>query len=112
MAPSIKVFLFMKKRADVAGDVFSKQWLEQAAASCEGADRPARLTVCEAFADAAGGAPVYAGVTVGWFDDVDAARRFADEWIAGSGAYAEADATDVVIANELVLRGEDYLDNR
>src|SRR5256885_279689 len=75
MAPSIKLFLFVKKRTDLAGDLFSKQWLEHAAASCEGADRPARLTVCEAFADAAGGPPGYEGVTVSWFDDVEGGRR-------------------------------------
>src|SRR5437868_3634354 len=112
MAPSIKLFLFMKRRADVAADVFSKQWLEHAAASCGWPDGPARLTVCEGFADAAGGPPVYEGVTVGWFDGVESARRFADAWIAGSGPYADAEATDVVIADELILRGEDYLDER
>src|SRR3954452_4436338 len=91
MAPTIKVFVFMKKLADVA--------------AYDGSNVPARLTVCEAFADASGGPPVYEGVTIGWFDNLDGARRFAD-------AYADTDAIDVVIADELILRGHEYLEER
>ena len=47
MTASVKLFLFMKKRAEVAFGAW------------DGASAPARLTVCEAFADAAGGRPLH-----------------------------------------------------
>jgi len=46
---------------------------------------PHRLTVCEAFGDAGGGPPEYDGVTVAWFDDVEAGPRVRGRMDTGVG---------------------------
>lgn len=117
----IKRIQFATRIPGSAGDQFGDRWL--AAASARGRApagvRPRRVAVCISRPDVLAD-PAYDGIGIEWFDDDAHVHRF-DEWLrSGAGESVRAPLEDIVVAgaspvllaDELVLRGADWLDDR
>jgi hypothetical protein len=100
---------------------FARRWTAAvaAAAAAPATARPARITVSTAARDIAAD-QVYDGVGLEWFTDAEHLLRF-EHWLqapegqpAGRllGAAVEEDASPVVVADERVARGDDWLADR
>jgi EthD domain-containing protein len=79
-----------------------------------GAARPVRVASCVALPDVIPD-PAHDAIGLEWFADADHLRRFED-WLAAAGpapaGLFEPSATAVVVAQEHVLRGSDWLEQR
>ncbi|HXY90960.1 MAG TPA: hypothetical protein VEP49_00640 [Acidimicrobiia bacterium] len=72
--------------------------------------RPARVAVCTSLPDLTDGEPEHHAIGLEWFTDVAQLDRY-DAWTGPGGAAARG-ARRVLVADEVVLRGADWLERR
>lgn len=117
----IKRIRLATRRRGLDGSEFPAAWREAVAAvaAAPRRARPSRLTASSALADVVA-EQRYAGVALEWFDDTEHLRRF-ESWLGtpeGDAATArlrdtiELDASPVVVTEENVARGADWLERR
>lgn len=81
--------------------------------------RPARVVACTTLHNIDGTDAPHDGISMEWFADMDALQRF-ETWLgtedghraASAAGAVEPDATAVIIAEEAVMRGADWLEHR
>jgi hypothetical protein len=98
----IKRITFTSRAGDVLHEV-------SAATSAPDDARPARVTVCTALPGLGDGEPEHEVIAFEWFTDVARLQRF-EAWLAAEDVTR--DPAPVVVADELVLRGADWLQRR
>jgi hypothetical protein len=114
----IKRIRFATRRADLAPADFPSAWRATgcAAAVAPPGVRPDRIAVCTSLPEVIAG-PKHDGVGIEWFTDVGHLSRF-EEWLQGPPGEAVADCLDralqipgspVLVADEVVMRGADWL---
>jgi len=81
-----------------------------AATSAPDVARPARVTVCTALPGLGDGEPEHDVIGFEWFTDVAHVERF-EGWLEAEGSRIREPGT-VLVADELVLRGADWLEQR
>src|SRR5437763_7442798 len=105
--------------APTVGSGFATGWREAvgAALAAPAAARPLRVTVCTVVPDLSPD-PKHAGVGLEWFRDAEHLSRY-ETWLDRDGDAAralgsllEAAASPVVVAEEHVVRGEQWLAGR
>lgn len=118
----IKRITFASRRADLTRASFASVWPE-AVAGCSEAPvdvRPARVTVATSLAQLNPGDATYDGVVNAWFTDDEHLARF-DAWLGTAHGRSvrgrilqiiDAPASPEVVVDEVVLRGEDWLEQR
>jgi hypothetical protein len=117
----IKRIRLATSKSGLGHEEFSGRWGDAvaAAATAPAPARPARLTVATALRDVAA-SQRYDGVALEWFTDEAHLLRF-EAWLRtpdGQGtqrlldAAVELDASPVVVADERVARGADWLERR
>jgi hypothetical protein len=117
----IKRVRFATRRAGVGMDGFAATWREAAAAVAAGCPqdvRPVRAALCTSVPGVIE-AQRHDGVGLEWFRDADHLERF-DRWHEAARAPAadglrrviDADASPVLLVDEAILRGEDWLQER
>ncbi len=99
----IKRITFANRAGDVPREVF-------AATSAPDDARPARVTVCTALPGLGDGEPAHDVIGFEWFTDVADAERF-EGWLEAEDARIRKPGT-VLVADELVLRGANWLEQR
>ena len=112
----IKRISFATRRRDLTFAAFAAAWPAQAAATAHAPPdaRPSRVAVCTTLPELTGPDPRHDGIAIEWFADADCLRRNQD-WQGGSGGLAallDPGASPVVVADEVVLRGGAWLDQR
>jgi hypothetical protein len=107
----IKRITFATRARGVTPEGFAVTWYEEVrAASAAPPDaRPARVAVCTAMTELSEGAPRHDGMGFEWFPDVARLERF-EAWLAAEDMTR--DGAPVLVADELVLRGSDWLERR
>jgi hypothetical protein len=118
----IKRVRFATRRADIEPDDFAVTWLKAAsavAADCPDGVRPLRATLCTGVPGVID-VQKHDGVDLQWFTDVDHLERF-DGWQATVAIEPAADrlrrvldgdASPVIVVDEAILRGADWLEQR
>jgi hypothetical protein len=117
----IKRLRFVTMRSGLAVHDFAKAWVG-AVGLVRGAPaelRPIRAVACTTLRDVAGTDAPHDGVGIEWFVDLASLQRF-ESWlasaagstVAGADSVVSPDATVVVVAEELVMRGADWLVQR
>jgi hypothetical protein len=117
----IKRIRFATSRHGLAPGAFAEAWRQAVGAAADAPDgaRPSRIAACTALPDIIAG-PKHDGIGLEWFSDVGHLARY-EEWLGAAAARplarqleeaVELDASPVVIADELVLRGADWLTQR
>lgn len=117
----IKRLRFVSRRAELSVAAFATAWPRAVALATDAPlpVRPLRVVACTTLHGIAGTAVPHDGLSSEWFTDVAALQRF-EAWLAEHGgraaAYAEAvfvpDTAGVVVAEEHVVRGADWLTRR
>jgi len=118
----IKRVRFATRKADIDSDNFAVTWLETAsavAADCPDGARPLRATLCTSVPGIID-VQKHDGVDLQWFSDIDHLERF-DRWQATVALEPVADrlrrvldydASPVIVVDEAILRGADWLEQR
>lgn len=117
----IKRIQFVTRRRELSASEFPAAWVA-AVARVSGAPagaRPMRAVACTTLHDVSGTEAPHDGISMEWFVDIDALRRF-EAWLsaedgqlaASAAAVIEQDATVVIIAGEVVMRGASWLERR
>lgn len=117
----IKRIDFATRSAGTDPAAFAAAWRDAAAAAAAAppGTRPLRIAVCRALPDVEADPP-HDAVSIEWFADLDHLRRF-EAWLrSGAGApagepgaaAADPSRSAVVVAEEVVLRGADWLATR
>ncbi|RAY12647.1 hypothetical protein DPM19_23930 [Actinomadura craniellae] len=118
----IKRIRFATRRGDVPPGTFPRVWTSVVAAAADAPPgvRPARVAVCTNLREFTGPAPRHDGIGVEWFTDAGHLHRFA-EWLdtppgraltLRAGGVLDRARSPVVVADESVLRGADWLGRR
>jgi hypothetical protein len=117
----IKRVRFVTRRDGLTAGAFAAAWVDAATLVTHGPAgvRPSRAVACTTLRDVAGTDARHDGLSIEWFSSMDALRRF-ETWLQtedGQGAASasgliEPTATSVFVAEELVLRGADWLARR
>jgi hypothetical protein len=118
----IKRIHFVTRSAGMTAEDFASGWPSASAGVAAAPEevRPSRVTVCTTLPELTGPDPLHDGIGVEWFTDATHLARFAS-WLRtddGRAALAPADglvdatASPVVVAEEVVLRGADWLEER
>lgn len=118
----IKRIRFAARRAGVAAADFPAAWRGAVARLAEApADtRPLRLSVCTVLPEVDTSSAEYEGICFEWFEDEQVLERFQDWLLTLSGQdvlhqindVADRDRSPVVVADEIVARGADWLERR
>ncbi|MBO0727975.1 MAG: hypothetical protein J2P57_01875 [Acidimicrobiaceae bacterium] len=117
----LKRIRFATRRSDLAGDGFANAWREAARVATDAPPevRPTRVTVSVAL-PAITPDPKHDGIGLEWFLDADHLARY-EAWAEGPGAPAVDDAlgraldvaaSPVLVADEVVMRGGTWLEQR
>jgi hypothetical protein len=118
----IKRVRFATKRADVEPDGFAAALLEAASAivaNCPEGVRPLRVALCTSVHGVIE-VQKHDGVGLSWFGDVDHLERF-ERWQDTPALepvadrlrrVLDCDASPVIVVDEAILRGEDWLEQR
>jgi hypothetical protein len=118
----IKRIRFASKKRALSFGTFSAAWPEAVALAAHAPPdaRPSRAAVCTTLPGITGPAPKHDGIGIEWFADADHLRRFQD-WLGTPqgrgllervGTIVDRDASPVVVAEEHVVRGADWLERR
>lgn len=118
----IKRIQFATRRANVTAPAFSAAWPDAVAGAADAPPgaRPSRIAVCTTLADLTGRHPRHDGIAFEWFADADHLERYQD-WLAAPGGrrvrqqigrIANRDASPVIVADEHILRGAGWLEQR
>jgi hypothetical protein len=114
----IKRILFATRKHDLTAPAFPAAWRDGFSLSVDApADtRPLRAAMSTVMADVTP-VPKHDGIGLLWFADGDHQARY-ESWLSTSGAAQrlhraiEADQSPVVVADEHVMRGAEWLDQR
>jgi hypothetical protein len=117
----IKRVRFATRRADVEAAHFAATWREASAAvaaACPDDARPLRAALCTSVPGVVGDQR-HDGVSLAWFSDDDHLARF-DRWWDTAGSEPadrlrqtwDDAASPVIVVDEVVVRGEDWLEQR
>jgi hypothetical protein len=118
----IKRISFATKRPTLSVDEFASGWpIAVAGVAQAPVDvQPLRVAVCTILGGLTGSEPKHDGISLEWFADTEALERY-DSWLASQDGQAwtrqldevvQRDASPVMVADELVLRGADWLAQR
>ncbi|MGF7238646.1 MAG: EthD domain-containing protein [Frankia sp.] len=118
----IKRIRFATRNAVLEPDAFAGAWRRAAGAAGTAPPdaRPVRIAVCTTLADLTGDDPRHDGIALEWFSDAPHLARFR-AWLDTPDGKAAADevgrvvapaASPVIVAEEVVLRGADWLPTR
>ncbi len=118
----IKRLCFATRKKDVSAQAFSAAWPHAVAAAAHVPPdvRPSRIAVCLTLSDLSGPDRKHDGIGIEWFADAGHLRRFQD-WLGTpdgrlllqrADRVADPDASPVIVADESVLRGADWLEQR
>ena len=115
----IKRIRLATRAAGVSAEKFAAGWPDAvaAAAAAPPGARPVRVAACINLPDFTGPDPRHDGASIEWFADAAHLERFqtwlgtADRTPAGD-ALVDPAASPVIVAEELVLRGADWLERR
>jgi hypothetical protein len=117
----IKRIRFVTRRGAVSLGEFNGVWVSAVALVTEAPAgvRPTRAVACTTLHNVDGTEAPHDGISMEWFADMDALQRF-ETWLgsedgnraACAAGAVEPDATAVVVAEEAVMRGADWLDRR
>lgn len=104
----IKRFTFFQNGGDRSPDDFADHLRTEAqrGAGAPVGVRPVRAAVCLSLPEVLPGAP-HDGIVIGWFEDERHLARF-DDWSQGAAGRADP----VVVADEVVARGAEWLGGR
>lgn len=107
----IKRITFATRARGVPSEAFAATWREamSAATSVPRDARPVRVAVCTTLPELTDEEPKHDGLKFEWFPDVARWRRY-EAWLEAEHSTREAGA--VLVADELVLRGADWLERR
>jgi len=112
----VKRIRFVTRRTGVDADAFARGWRDEVARAAEGTPvelRPARVTLGVAMPSVIPDQR-YDGVLIEWFADPDHLARF-EAW-SGAARLRAPSAVSApgpsVVVDEVVLRGQDWLDRR
>jgi hypothetical protein len=118
----IKRIRFGTKMPDVSRDALLAAWRDALGAVIDAPPeaRPARVTLCETLPDVDGCDAKHDAISLEWFDDADHVERY-HAWLdTGDGrllapridAVLDADASPLLLADERVMRGAEWLEQR
>jgi hypothetical protein len=118
----IKRIQFATRRANVPAAAFSAAWPGAVAGAADAPPgaRPSRIAVCTTLADLTGPDPRHDGIAFEWFADAGHLERYRN-WLTAPGGravraqigrIADRDASPVIVADEHVLRGAGWLEQR
>lgn len=118
----IKRIRFATRKKDGSAEAFSAAWPAWLAAAAHAPPevRPSRVAVCITLPDLTGPDPKHDGIGLEWFADAEHLWRF-QAWLdtadgrllqrQGDGVI-DRDASPVIVADESILRGGDWLEQR
>jgi hypothetical protein len=118
----IKRIRFATRRGTVSESAFAAAWpLAAGGAAASPPDvRPLRVAVCTTVPDVTGADPKHDGIGLEWFADMGHVQRYVT-WLTTSDGLTltqrldevvEADASPLLLAEEHVMRGADWLQHR
>jgi hypothetical protein len=117
----IKRIRFVTRRGALSVGEFPAAWAGAVALVGEAPAgvRPTRAVACTTLHKVDGTEAPHDGISMEWFADMDALQRF-ETWLGSEDGHraacaagaVEPDATAVIIAEEAVLRGADWLERR
>jgi hypothetical protein len=117
----IKRITLVNRRPSVAADEFASQWRDAVAASLAALpDRPTRVAACTVLRGVAADEAPHDGLMVEWFIDAAALARH-DAWLRTPEGVATAIGVDAliepgsvveIVAEEVVMRGGEWLEQR
>jgi hypothetical protein len=117
----IKRIQLVSRRAELSVRDFPAAWVDALALGCmaPASVRPARTVACMTLPNVAGSDTRHDAISMEWFADMQALRRF-EAWlssadgqrIASTAGVVELDTTVVIIAEEVVMRGAEWLQRR
>jgi hypothetical protein len=118
----IKRMRFATPKQDVSPEAFSAAWPHGVAAAAHAPPdaRPSRIAVCLTLPDLSGPDRKHDGIGIEWFADAGHLQRFT-EWLGTpdgrrlrrqADRVADRDASPMIVADEFVLRGADWLERR
>ncbi len=98
--PSVKMIAFLNKRSDVTVEFFQRYWRETHGPFAARIPGSRRYVQCHARLGiyATGRTPVFDGIPISWFDDVDALRESAQ---SAEYAVTRADEQNFVVSGRL-----------
>jgi hypothetical protein len=118
----IKRIRFATRARHLTNDAFAARWPQAVAGSAAAPldVRPSRIAVCTTLPELTGPDPKHDGIGFEWFTDADHLARF-ESWLGtpdGKSSLAaidevvDGDASPVIVAEESVVRGADWLERR
>lgn len=118
----IKRIRFATRRQDVPAGAFPGAWRGAVAGAADAPPdvRPSRVAVCTTLPGLTDPGPRHDGIGIEWFADVPHLRRF-QEWLATPAGgpllqrfdtVVDPGTSPVVVAEESVMRGADWLEER
>ncbi|MGI8329406.1 EthD domain-containing protein [Actinomadura scrupuli] len=118
----IKRLRFATRRQDVPAEAFREAWPRAVAGAAHAPPdvRPSRVVACTTLLGLTGPDPKHDGIGIEWFTGADHLRRF-EEWLATpaggpllqqAGTVVDRNAGPVVVAEESVMRGAEWLERR
>ena len=118
----IKRISFATRRKDASAQAFSAAWPHAVAAAAQAPPdvRPSRIAVCLTLPELTGPDPRHDGIGIEWFADASHLQRF-QVWLGTpdgqrlrqqADQVADPDASPVIVADESVLRGAGWLEQR
>ncbi len=115
----IKRIRLATRAAGVSAETFATAWPGAVAAAADAPPgvRPVRLAACVTLPELSGPDPRHDGASIEWFTDAAHLERF-QTWLGTAArapedeALADPAASPVIVAEELVLCGADWLERR
>jgi hypothetical protein len=118
----IKRIRFATRRRDVCSATFAASWPHTVARAPFAPPhvRPSRVAVCSPLSEYTGPDPKHDGIVIEWFADAEHLERF-QEWLATrpgrlmldrSHRVVDPEASLLIVTDESVLRGPDWLERR
>jgi hypothetical protein len=115
----IKRIRLATRAAGVPAETFAAAWPGAVAAAADAPPgvRPVRVAACVTLPDLTGPDPRHDGASIEWFTDAAHLERF-QTWLGTAArvpaneALTDPAASPVIVAEEIVLRGADWLERR
>lgn len=118
----IKRISFASRRSDLPSERFGELWTDALGAVLDAptGSRPLRLTASTTLPELSGPDPKHDGIGLEWFADEAHLERF-ERWLGTLAGQAATERLDdvvasggsfIVVADEVVMRGADWLDRR
>jgi hypothetical protein len=109
----IKRILFGTKGPDISAEAFQAAWRQTLAGAGQAPPgaRPSRVAACFALPDLTGPEPRHDAIGLQWFAATDHLQRFL-AWLCTSDGQVDHGVSTVIVADESVMRGADWLEQR